>query len=65
MLALSLPAAVLAFVAVTQHDVVVGWATLVVGPLLGGLLLLVGVRVGGRLLERNGTDLLRRILSFA
>ena len=53
------------WIAITQHDVVVGWATLVVGPLLGGLLLFLGVRIGGRLLERNGTDLLRRILSFA
>jgi len=64
-LALSLPAGVLAWVAITQHQVVVGWVTLVVGPLLGGLLLFLGLRIGGRLLERNGTDLLRRILSFA
>ncbi|WP_028050915.1 hypothetical protein [Cellulomonas sp. URHD0024] len=64
-LALSAPEAALAFLAITQHEVGVGWAALVVGVLLGGLLLVVGLRVGGRVLERTGTDLLRRILSFA
>jgi ABC-2 type transport system permease protein len=64
-LALSVPAAVLALLSITQHDAGLGWVTLVVGPVLGGLLLFLGVRLGGRLLERNGPDLLRRILSFA
>lgn len=64
-LALSLPEAVLAFLAVSQSDAALGWATLVVGVLLGGLLLVVGLRVGGRTLERNGADLLRRIMAFA
>ncbi|WP_426594565.1 hypothetical protein ACPPVS_03335 [Cellulomonas sp. McL0617] len=62
---LSAPEAVLAVLAITQHATAAGWAALVVGPVFGGLVLAVGLRIGGRLLERNGTDLLRRILSFA
>lgn len=62
---LSAPEAVLAVLAITQHSSALGWLTLAVGLLFGGLLLVLGVRIGGRLLDRNGTDLLRRIMSFA
>jgi ABC-2 type transport system permease protein len=62
---LSAPEAVLAVLAVTQDSSALGWLALVVGLLLGGVLLFLGVRLGGRLLDRNGTDLLRRIMSFA
>ncbi|WP_028047385.1 hypothetical protein [Cellulomonas sp. URHE0023] len=64
-LALSLPVAGLALYAITEHSSALGWLAFVVGPLLGGLLLFLGVCIGGRLIERNGTDLLQRIQSFA
>lgn len=60
----SLPEIVLAIVAVGQRSAALGVVALVVGLLLGAVLLLVGTRVGGRLLDRNGPDLLRRILAF-
>ena len=64
-LVLSAPEAILAVVAISQDSWALGWVALAVGLLFGGLLLFLGVRIGGRILDRNGTDLLRRIMSFA
>ncbi len=63
--ALCLPEIVLAVVAVRGGSVALGWVTLAVGLLLGSVLLVIGVRLGGRTLDRTGTDLLRRIVAFA
>jgi ABC-2 type transport system permease protein len=60
-----LPEAVLAFVAVRQGIAWLGVLTLVVGLVLGAVALVVGVRVGGRVLERRQTELLRQLVSFA
>jgi ABC-2 type transport system permease protein len=62
---LSLPEILLAVLAVGQGSAALGWVTLAVGLLLGGVLLTIGVRVGGRTLDRTGPDLLRRIVAFA
>lgn len=62
--AMSSPVAVLTVVAVGQDRPGVGWAALVVGPVLGGAVLALGVRLGGRLLDRTGPDLLRRLLAM-
>lgn len=63
--ALCLPEIVLAVLAVRQGSAALGWVTLAVGLVLGPALLTIGVRVGGRTLDRTGPDLLRRIVAFA
>ncbi|NUU17083.1 hypothetical protein HP550_07450 [Cellulomonas humilata] len=64
-MALSLPEIVLAVLAVRGGSATLGWVTLVVGILLGSVLLAIGVRIGGRALDRTGPDLLRKIVAFA
>lgn len=61
--ALSSPVTVLAVVAVGGHPAA-GWAALVVGPLLGAGVLALGAWLGGRLLDRTGPDLFRRLLAM-
>lgn len=63
--AAALPEGVLAFVAVRQQLAWLGIVTLVVGLVLGTVALVVGVRVGGRILERRQTDLLKQLVAFA
>lgn len=58
---LALPELVLAIVAGALGSVLLGWIALVVGAGLGSLLLVVGVRIGGRELERRGPELLTRL----
>ena len=62
--ALSSPVTVLAVVAVGGGHPAAGWAALVVGPLLGAGVLTLGAWLGGRLLDRTGPDLLRRLLAM-
>lgn len=62
---LGAPTAVLAVLAVARQSAALGWATVVVGLVLGTVLLVVGVRVGGAQLERRGPELLQRMRSFA
>ncbi|WP_456823219.1 hypothetical protein [Cellulomonas sp. P5_E12] len=62
---LCLPEIVLAVAAVGWGSVPLGWVTLLVGVVLGSVLLTVGVRIGGRTLDRTAPDLLRRIVAFA
>ncbi|MEZ0449294.1 hypothetical protein [Cellulomonas sp. ICMP 17802] len=64
-MALSLPEIVLAVLAVGRDSAALGWLTLAVGVVLGSVLLTIGVRVGGRTLDRTAPDLLRRIVAFA
>jgi ABC-2 type transport system permease protein len=64
-MALSLPEIVLGVVAVRGGSEALGWVTLAVGLVLGSVLLVLGVRIGGRTLDRTGPDLLRRIVAFA
>ena len=62
--ALSSPVTVLTLVAVGGGHPGAGWAALVVGPLLGAGVLALGAWAGGRVLERTGPDLLRRLLEM-
>jgi len=58
------PAAALAVVAVLRGSTALGWASLAAGLVLGTVWLVVGVRVGGRLLERRAPQLLQKVLSY-
>ena len=60
----TLPETVLAVVAVRGGSPLVGLVTLVVGLALGVTALLLGVRYGGRALEKNAPVLLQRIMAF-
>ncbi|KQT02397.1 hypothetical protein [Cellulomonas sp. Leaf395] len=60
-----LPEMILALLAVRGGSVALGWVTLVVGVVLGAVLLTIGVRVGGRTLDRTGPGLLSKIMAFA
>ncbi len=62
---LSAPEIIMAVVALTLGPIALGWVALLVGLVLGGTLLVVGVRFGGRTLDRTGTSLLARIQAFA
>lgn len=59
------PAVVLALLAVLRDSALLGWLAVVVGLVLGAVALVVGVRVGGAVLERRGPDLLQRMRAFA
>ncbi len=60
----SLPPAVLAWFAVTRSSALLGWVTLAVGLVLGAVWLTVGVRVGGRLLDRRAPMLLQKVIAY-
>jgi ABC-2 type transport system permease protein len=62
---LSLPALVLALVALLLPSPVAGWATLVVGPGVGVVVLVLGVRWGAARYDRRAPELLQRVLSYA
>jgi ABC-2 type transport system permease protein len=62
-LALSLPVLVLALLA-ERGTTWAAWPALVVGPLLGSAALALGLRVGGRVLERRGPELLQRLVAM-
>lgn len=59
------PVTVLAVMAVGRHHPALGWVSLVVGPVLGSALLVLGVHLGGRTLDRTSPDLLRRLIAMA
>jgi len=61
---LTLPTIVLAVVAVRQGSALLGWLTVLVGLGLGATFLVLGLRIGGRALERNQTRLLSSLVSF-
>jgi ABC-2 type transport system permease protein len=58
---LALPELVLGVVALVQGSVLLGLLTLVVGVALGAVLMVVGIRRGGRLLDARGPELLTRL----
>ena len=62
--ALSVPEIVVAVFAVRTGSTALGAAALVVGVVLGAVVLNLGVRYGGRALDRNAPVLLQRILAF-
>lgn len=59
--ALSVPELVLGIVSLVQGSVPIGVGSLVVGLVLGTVLMLVGIRQGGRLLDARGPELLTRL----
>ena len=59
------PVTVLTVMSVGGHRPGLGWVALVLGPALGTALLALGVRIGGRTLDRTGADLLRRLIAMA
>ncbi|MEW1836167.1 hypothetical protein [Microbacterium sp. NPDC079995] len=60
-IALSAPAIVTAIIASSSSDRVWAWVALTVGVLTGIVVALLGIVIGGRLIERTGPDLLAKI----
>ena len=60
--ALVLPEFVLMIVFALTGEIVWGWVGLVVGVALGGTFTVLGIRIGGRMLDRTGPDLLARLV---
>lgn len=63
-LVLSAPALILAIVAMTTASASLGAVALIVGIAVGVGVIVVGVIVGGRILDRTGPSLLQRIKAF-
>lgn len=61
----SIPALVLAALAIFLPSAVLGWVTLVVAPAIGVVVLLLGVRWGAATYDRRSPELLQRVLSYA
>lgn len=55
------PEAVLLGITVATHQALTAWLTLLAGVVLGGVALTVGIRQGGRLLDRRGPELLAQL----
>lgn len=62
--ALALPEVALGAAALVWGSPALGWVALLVGVVLGGLLLVIGVRWGGHLLDRRGPLLLARLVAM-
>ncbi|HMO10467.1 MAG TPA: hypothetical protein PKB06_02940, partial [Actinotalea sp.] len=62
---LGLPAVVLAGLSLLWSSAALGWVALLVGVVLGAVILVVGVRWGGHLLDRRGAVLLQRLVAVA
>lgn len=62
---LSLPALALSLPAILLPSPALGWAALVVGPAVGAVVLVLGVRWGARAYDRRAPELLQRVLSYA
>jgi ABC-2 type transport system permease protein len=61
MAVLCLPEIVLLIVSLITREAVWGWLGLGVGVILGGVLLVVGVRIGGRVLDARAPELLQQL----
>ena len=61
--AMALPEVVLAALSYAWSSPVLGWVGLVVGLVLGALFVVIGVRWGGRLLDRRAPVLLQRLVA--
>ncbi|MDP5228374.1 MULTISPECIES: transporter [Arthrobacter] len=62
LLVLCLPQGGLMIAEVITGNHVLGWINLVAGPLIGAVLLWLGVRIGGRDIERRGPELLAQLI---
>ncbi|MFJ3957013.1 transporter [Arthrobacter sp. NPDC090010] len=62
LLALCLPQAVLMLVELFTGNHMLGWINLVFGTALGAVLLWLGVRIGGRDIDRRGPELLAQLI---
>jgi len=60
-IALAVPELALGIVALSIHSALLGWLAFAVGLLWGAGSLVIGVRVGGRILDRTGPALLARM----
>ncbi|MBI5161653.1 MAG: transporter [Micrococcales bacterium] len=60
-LVLASPALVLGILSVVLRSAAVGWVALGAGGVLGLAVLLIGIRIGGALLDRRGPELLTRL----
>lgn len=60
-IALAIPELALGIAALVIHSAPLGWLALAVGALWGAASLVIGVRVGGRILDRTGPALLARM----
>lgn len=58
---LVLPETILAIVGFVTGNALWGWLALIVGLVLGSVLLTVGVRIGGRILDQRGPELLAQL----
>ncbi|MDO9398834.1 MAG: transporter [Herbiconiux sp.] len=63
-LALCLPATVLAVLGLILGSPLLGWLTLAVGLVLGAVFLVLGLRIGARVLDARGPDILARLKSL-
>jgi ABC-2 type transport system permease protein len=61
LLVLILPESALLIAQLLTGEQAFGWINLVLGPLLGSVLFLVGVKVGGRWLDARGPELLAQL----
>ena len=55
----------LAVLAITLPNPLLGWINLVVGPGIGVVVLLLGIRWGARAYDRTAPDLLQQVMSYA
>ncbi|MEO6117178.1 MAG: transporter [Pseudolysinimonas sp.] len=60
-IALAIPELALGIAALVIHSALLGWLALALGVLWGAGLLVIGVRLGGRILDRTGPALLARM----
>lgn len=60
-IALAVPELALGIAALVIHSALLGWLALAVGAVWGAASLVIGVRVGGRILDRTGPALLARM----
>ncbi|NYE94786.1 ABC-2 type transport system permease protein [Psychromicrobium silvestre] len=63
LMVLVLPELILTTIAVTTGQALLGWISLLVGVLLGGLLMVLGLRMGGRVYERRAPELLALLMA--
>jgi len=56
--------AMAAFLVPGRLGLALGWVTLVVGPVIGVLVLVLGVRWGAKTMERRGPELLQQVMSY-
>ena len=62
---LAAPEIILAILTVATGDALFGWLALPVGVVLGVVFFVLGVGIGGRMLDRTAPDLLQRVRATA